>query len=66
MTEERNEPEPELEFYTVSGIAQRWDCSEKHVRREIKKGNLVGHRFGKLVRVGDADLLRYERQNRKK
>ena len=64
MTEERNKSKTGRAFHTVPHIAERWDCSEKHVRREIKKGNLVAHRFGKLVRVGDDDLRRCERMNR--
>ncbi len=64
MAEERNKPKTERAFHTVRDIAERWVTSEKHVRRMIDKGDLVAHKFRKLVRVGDEDLLRCERMNR--
>ena len=51
-------------FHTVAQVARRWDCSQKHVRRLIEKGDLVAHKFGNLQRVSDDDLRRYERMNR--
>jgi hypothetical protein len=64
MAEERNKPKTGRAFHTVAHIAERWDCSQKHVRRMIEKGDLVAHRFSNLLRVGDDDLLRCERMNR--
>jgi len=64
MTEERNKSKTKRAFHTVPYIAERWDCSEKHVRRVIKKGDLVAHKFGNLLRVSNDDLLRCERMNR--
>ena len=59
-----NKPEP-IPFHTVSQLAKRWNCSEKKVRREIKSGNLVAHKFGSQIRISEADLTAYERANRR-
>ena len=51
-------------FYTVKQIAERWQCSEKTVRRLIDRGELVAHRLGARHRISEADLTAYERVNR--
>jgi len=51
-------------FFQVGQVAERWQCSEKKVRRLIENGELVAHRFGRLVRISLADLVAYERQKR--
>ncbi len=52
------------DFWTIKQLADRWQCSEKKVRRVIAKGDLVAHRFGRLVRVSQGDAIIYERINR--
>lgn len=64
MSKSRPDEEADTPFYIVSGIAKRWNCSDRHVRRKIASGELIAHRFGDLLRVSDADLKAYERQNR--
>jgi len=51
-------------YFTVTEIAERWQCSERTLRRLIANGTLPVHRFGNLVRVSEADLTLYERSNR--
>ncbi len=51
-------------FFTIRDIAERWQCSERQVRRVIQKGDLSAHKFGRLVRISEADLRIYERLNR--
>lgn len=51
-------------FYTVRQIAERWQCSEKTVRRLIERGELVAHRLGGRHRISEADLVAHERVNR--
>lgn len=51
-------------FHTVKEIAARWESCDRSVRREIKAGNLVAHRFGGSVRISDEDLMVYERLRR--
>ena len=63
-TNEARSASTERPYYTVSQLAARWDCSEKHVRRLIDRKELVAHRFGGLLRISADDLQRYERQNR--
>ena len=64
MAEDRKNVGTGRAFHTVPQIADRWKCSQKHVRRLIKKGDLVAHKFGNLQRVSDDDLRRCERMNR--
>ncbi len=53
-----------IRYWTVAEIADRWQCSTRHVRRAIASGQLIAHRFGRLVRVSDAHLKACERMNR--
>ncbi|MFQ5757478.1 MAG: helix-turn-helix domain-containing protein [Acidiferrobacterales bacterium] len=53
-----------VRYLTVPEIADRWQCSKRHVRRVIASSRLTAHRFGRLVRVTEADLEAYERINR--
>jgi excisionase family DNA binding protein len=54
----------EQAFFTIAELANRWRCSEKKVRRMVDRGELVVHRFGRLLRVSARDLFTYERVNR--
>ena len=60
MSHSNSKQPGESRFWTVDFIAVRWCCSEKHVRRLIKTGELPHHRLGRNVRVSSDDLLRYE------
>jgi excisionase family DNA binding protein len=51
-------------FHTVQNIADRWDVSAKSVRRMIKSGKLIAHRFGRQHRVSDEDLEACEKHHR--
>ena len=44
-------------FLSISEVAKRLGVSEKTVRRKIASGELPAHRVGKLIRVGERDLL---------
>ena len=52
------------QYFTVDEVAARWKVSPKKVRREISREALVAHRFGRQLRISEADLLVYERQRR--
>ena len=41
-------------------IAKRWNCSPRHVRNLVSRGELPGRRFGSIVRVRVSDLEQYE------
>ncbi len=64
MTVTKTHEPSSSQYRTVPEIADRWQCSERHVRRVIASGQLTAHRFGRLVRVSEADLRVYERMNR--
>ncbi len=55
---------PTPAFYTIAQIAERQQVATRTVRRWLKAGALVGHRFGAQWRVSAADLLAFERLNR--
>jgi excisionase family DNA binding protein len=46
-------------FFTVSDIADFLDVSPRSVRRWIKDGRLVAHRFGVAVRIGSDDFAAF-------
>lgn len=64
MFEKPAQSDHDKPFWTVAQIAGRWQCSEKKVRRLIKKAELIAHRFGDHLRIAEADLRGYERQHR--
>jgi excisionase family DNA binding protein len=63
MTTENDAP-GSARFFTVRQVAERHRASEKTVRREIARGNLIAHRFGGSLRISMADLVAYERLRR--
>jgi excisionase family DNA binding protein len=53
----KNAPRP----YTPDSLAERWECSERHIRALVKKGELTCFRVGKLIRISVSEVERYER-----
>lgn len=51
-------------FFTITQLAERWQCSDKTIRRMIDRGALPAHKFGALWRISVVDLSDYERRNR--
>ncbi len=64
MSQTQSKSKSSRSFWTVSQIAQRHQSSEKKVRREIERGHLAAHCFGRQIRVSSKDLLAYERLRR--
>ncbi len=51
-----SKPKPKIKaFWTVQGIAEHLDVSERSVHRWIDAGDLIVHRFGRSVRIADND-----------
>ncbi|TGU43650.1 DNA-binding protein, partial [bacterium M00.F.Ca.ET.152.01.1.1] len=49
--------------YTPAMLAERWACSERHIRNMIATGELPAFRLaGKLLRIRGADVERFECQ----
>ncbi|MBF0251663.1 MAG: helix-turn-helix domain-containing protein [Alphaproteobacteria bacterium] len=46
--------------YTPKELATRWQCSERHVRKLVQKGELPCFRLGNLIRVTPEDVEQYE------
>jgi len=52
----RTRPSDALRFFTIAEVAERLGVSERTVRRWIRRGDLVAHRIGAVVRVAERDL----------
>lgn len=65
MNEHKSNRPASFPFYTVRQLSQRWQASEKKVRREISSGKLIAHKFGSQIRISETDLSAYERINRR-
>jgi excisionase family DNA binding protein len=51
-------------FFTVADVAVRLNVCERTIRRWIAAGTLPVHRFGRLVRVSETDLVAFLALNR--
>lgn len=53
-----------MTVYTPSMLADRWKCSEKHIRNMIERGELRAFRLGgKLLRIRGEDVEAFECQS---
>lgn len=52
MTEQSSLPH----FHSIPQVADRFQVSEKTVRRWIEQGLLPVHRLGRQIRISDRDL----------
>ena len=43
-------------FFTVAAVAALLAVSVRTVRRWIRRGDLIAHRFGTAVRIAESDL----------
>ena len=46
--------------YKPEGLAERWQCSARYVRKLLENGSLKGFRLGKLWRIPACEVERYE------
>jgi excisionase family DNA binding protein len=51
-------------FYSVERAAQQLDVSPKSIRRWIASGDLPVHRFGRSIRIAEADLVAFVKTRR--
>lgn len=54
-----------LQMMSLEAVADHLQVSESHLRREIRLKKLSCHRFGRLIRVSEADLTLYLAARRK-
>lgn len=52
-------------LHTVGDVAGTLCVCERTVRRLIARGDLLAHRVGRSVRIGDADLRAYLADSRR-
>jgi excisionase family DNA binding protein len=50
---------PPQRFLSIKKVADELGVSTRTVSRWIETGDLVAHKFGRLVRVGEIDLQRF-------
>lgn len=51
-------------FHRIPEVADRLQVSDRSVRRWIRQGALIAHRFGHQWRVSDPDLELFMRERR--
>lgn len=51
-------------LHTITDVADHLQVSSKTVRRWIDAGDLVAHRFGRQLRISEADLQTFIRSRR--
>ena len=52
-------PHAEERLHTLKHVSERLQRSVRDLHRDIKAGKLVIFRFGRAIRVAEADLQRY-------
>jgi excisionase family DNA binding protein len=50
---------PAERFHRLRALAETWGVSEGFLRKEIARGRLRCHRFGKLVQISEQDAAAY-------
>lgn len=56
--------EEPVRVYTPRTLAQRWHCSDQHVRNLIARGDLKAFRArGKLLQISVEEVEDFERRN---
>jgi excisionase family DNA binding protein len=46
----------QIKFFTIAEVAERLHVATRTVRRWIEAGDLVAHKIGAVIRIGDDDL----------
>ena len=57
-------PLEQMRFFTIAAVAEFLDVSERTVRRWIKRGELVAHHIGAVVRIAESDLKAFIARHR--
>ena len=53
------------QHYTIAEVSAFLRLSQRHVRREIKSGELIATGFGRALRISDLELRRFIKKRRK-
>ena len=51
-------------LFTLAQVAERLQVSTKTVRRWIENDDLIAHRLGRQLRIGESDLQAFIRMRR--
>lgn len=61
--EKANAPDDPLpNVFTPATLAERWKCSQRHIRRLVSTRQISFFQVGNLIRIKPADVLEYEHQ----
>ena len=58
----RNVEARDVEFYSLDGLAKRWDTSYRNLHRKVQEGKLRVIRLGGLIRVPRKEVERVEQR----
>lgn len=53
-----------MRFFTIAEVAEIVEVTTRTVRRWLKSGDLVAHRFGGVVRISEDDLRDFLNRHR--
>lgn len=56
----RNIEACDVEFYSLDGLARRWNTSYRNLHRKVQEGKLKVIRLGGLIRVSRKEVERVE------
>jgi excisionase family DNA binding protein len=59
MIPRRPKPGEPMKFFTIASVAEIVGVATRTVRRWIKSGDLVAHRFRGVVRIAEGDLREF-------
>lgn len=56
---------PGQRYYSLEDVARLLDLSVSHLRRKVRLHRIAVHRFGRLIRIAEADLADYLARRRR-
>jgi excisionase family DNA binding protein len=60
QNQSENPYRPSEKPFTPESLGERWSCSAEKVRQMVHRGELLGFRLGKLIRIPAVEVERFE------
>jgi excisionase family DNA binding protein len=60
QNQNENPYRPSEKPFTPESLGERWSCSAEKVRQMVHRGELLGFRLGKLIRIPAVEVERFE------
>jgi excisionase family DNA binding protein len=64
MNRDKSRRDEAIQFFTIAEVAECLGVCPRTVRRRIKSGELVAHRFGRALRIAESDLKAFIARHR--